>query len=375
MTQRATAVPANASGTRKTSPGWFKSAVFILACCVGGIALSPPIHARSIHDLNLDQPLPSFITPVTTFGQRPDWSHDGKKILFLEKTSGDVYEVEVATRELTPLTHDFVHEGFTRALYLANGDILLSGARRFDRDNPHAHRHQDNAELWVLSPGAGKPPVALGVNCREGPSVSRTQMKIAWALYDDFWMADIVYDAAGVPRLEGRKVVLTADRLPAEGTWHIEAQNFRPGKEHELIFNMFDRDDNFLSETMGLDLRTGDIVNYSRRPDRYDEPEGIFPDGRRILVESSRHRHDYKDFRNFGPIDLYVLALNGSGDMVRLTFFNDDERFKASQGVISDDGRFMAFQISRTADTTGYGYGIMLMDIEAYTRTYGIKLP
>ena len=42
--------------------------------------------------------LPRWITRLTRFGERADWSHDGKKILFLEKTYGDVFEVDVAGR-------------------------------------------------------------------------------------------------------------------------------------------------------------------------------------------------------------------------------------------------------------------------------------
>jgi hypothetical protein len=47
-----------------------------------------------------------------------DWSHDGKRILFLEKTYGDVYEVELKTGELRALSHHDYHSGYTRALYL-----------------------------------------------------------------------------------------------------------------------------------------------------------------------------------------------------------------------------------------------------------------
>ena len=39
--------------------------------------------------------LPPWIKRVTWFGERADWSHDGKKLLFVEKTFGDVYEVEL----------------------------------------------------------------------------------------------------------------------------------------------------------------------------------------------------------------------------------------------------------------------------------------
>ena len=79
--------------------------------------------------------LPPHIRRLTHFGQRADFSHDGKRILFLEKTFGDVYEVELKTGIIRPMTHRYYHEGYTRALYLANGDILLSGAREFDATN------------------------------------------------------------------------------------------------------------------------------------------------------------------------------------------------------------------------------------------------
>lgn len=59
--------------------------------------------------------LPAHIKQVTHFGERADRSHDGKKILFLEKTFGDAYEIELATRIIRPVTHHYFHEGYTRA--------------------------------------------------------------------------------------------------------------------------------------------------------------------------------------------------------------------------------------------------------------------
>ena len=344
--------------------------ILALALCTTGSGS----RAKSIKDLNLPRPLPTFVTPVTNFGQRPDWSHDSRRIVFVEKTCGDVYEVDLFTREVVPLTHDFGHAGFTRALYLANGDILLSGARSFDMARPYAGRSEKNAELWVLRPGSGDPPTPLGTHCREGPAVSRIRMQINWAVGDEFHVADIEYDADGEPYLANDRVVLTQADLPNPG-WKIEAQNFRPGAEHELIFNMYTPEGNVTSMTMGLNLNTGQVVHYSNRPEFYDEPEGIFPDGRRTLVESNRQNPQMPGMKNYQPIDLWILELDGSERMTRLTYFNDDPDFKSSQGVISDDGRFMAFQISRTRDQTGYGYGILVMDIENYLAAHGIQLP
>src|SRR5690242_3817678 len=64
--------------------------------------------------------LPLYITQVTWFGERADWSHDGKKFLFLSKTFGDAMELDVQTRRIRNLTAHYPHSGYTRALYLKN---------------------------------------------------------------------------------------------------------------------------------------------------------------------------------------------------------------------------------------------------------------
>jgi Tol biopolymer transport system component len=89
------------------------------------------------------------------------------------------------------------------------------------------------------------------------------------------------------------------------------------------------------------------------------EPEGIYPDGRSILVECDRHNQ-----RGPGHIDLWKLALDGSGKSERLTHFSDYPTYKASNPVVSDDGRFIAFQMGRSGDAAGVGHGIFVYDVE-----------
>jgi len=73
--------------------------------------------------------LPPHITQVTWFGERADWSHDGKRILFLTKTFGDAMEIELATGRIRNLTARYTHHGYTRALYLSDGNTLLHRQR------------------------------------------------------------------------------------------------------------------------------------------------------------------------------------------------------------------------------------------------------
>jgi hypothetical protein len=111
---------------------------------------------------------------------------------------------------------------------------------------------------------------------------------------------------------------------------------------------------------MGYDITSGVMVNYSRAPGQYDEPEGIFPDGVYTLVECDHH-----DPRGTGYIDLYKLKLDGTGkDYTRLTFFNDLEGFRASNPVVRDDGRMIAFQASLTGSEAGAGCGLYLYHLK-----------
>ena len=335
---------------------------FALLVSAGLLGVSCPGQSRSKEGKSPLDELPRHIRQVTHFGERADWSHDGKRILFIEKTFGDAYEVELETNIIRPMTHRYYHEGYTRALYLVNGDILLSGARRFDVNDPLASRSEKNAELWVLKKDLSTAPVPLGEKCSEGPAVSRKHLRIAWTQGEAFYMGDVVYKD-GRPELAGRKKILDRRDLPFETG--LETQSFRPPEEKELIFSAYGYQG---TEVMGLDIGTGKVVNYSQAPDQYDEPEGIFPDGRHTLVECDKHNRKGTDY-----IDIYKLTLDGSASTTRLTFFSDYPGYKASNPVVSDDGRYMAFQFARKGDMAGVGRGILVFDLVQYEKAKALQ--
>ena len=47
-----------------------------------------------------------------------------------------------------------------------------------------------------------------------------------------------------------------------------------------------------------------------------------------------------------------------------MTYFNDYPGYKATNPVVSDDGRFMAFQMAKVGDPAGVGRGIFIYDFE-----------
>ncbi len=314
-------------------------------------------------DQNPAQHLPAYIKQVTWFGERADWSHDGKRLLFLSKTFGDAMVLELATGRIRNLTAHYPHGGYTRALYLANGDILLSGPEAF---NPkRASEARVECWLFLLDRNGRKAAVPLGTKCSEGPAVSRTRMHIAWthvaAQYPDemapgssrMQEADIALEN-GKPALARQKLILKSQDLPFRCT--METQNFRPPGEQELTFSAYGYQG---TEVMGVDLESKKVTNYSQAPGQYDEPEGIYPDGQYTLVECDRQNHQ-------GPnhVDLWKLKLDGSGQYERLTHFSDFPGYKASNPVVSDDGKFIAFQMAKSIDAAGVGHGLFVYDIE-----------
>lgn len=307
--------------------------------------------------------LPAHIKRITWFGERADWSHDGKRILFLEKTFGDVYEVERDTSVIRPLTHHYRHHGYTRALYLASGDILLSGPEEFDPQKPGDAR----AQCWlsVLDKSLTKPAAPLGTKCSEGPAVSRKRMHIAWthvsAQYPDqmekgssrMLEADIVYEE-GKPKLANQRVILDSHDLPFRCT--LETQNLVPPHEKSLTFSAYGYQG---TDVCVVDLQTKKVTNLTNSPGEYDEPEGIFPDGKFTLVEC-----DKQNKKGSSYVDIWKLRMDGGGYAERLTFFSDFPGYKSSNPVVSDDGRFMAFQMAQSKDPAGVGYGIFIYDFE-----------
>src|SRR5687768_18589114 len=112
--------------------GAFKCAALVaLSLTLTALAQQPP-PATPAGIVPPDQNLPPHIRKLTGFGERADFSLDGRRVLFLSKTFGDAMEIDLASGIIRNLTSHFPHYGFTRALYLANGHILLSGPIAYD---------------------------------------------------------------------------------------------------------------------------------------------------------------------------------------------------------------------------------------------------
>lgn len=310
-----------------------------------------------------EENLPPGIVQLTAFGERAAWSPDGQKVAFMSKSFGDAFEMDLKTKLIRLLTGHFRHQGFLRVQYLPSGDFFLIGARTFRDINSTRSRDQ---EMWVMKADAKSPPVALDHKISEGVAISRKRMKIAWSNTHEqdpdriargesiLYTADIEMKD-GRPTLVHEKEILRANSPECT----LEAQDFR-NDDTELIYTCYRSP---YADVLGVDLNSGKVTVYRKLPHEYNEVEGISPDGRWTLVESSRDQG--ADRQNSRYIDLWKLTLEpNSKEFVRLTHWGDYEGYKASNPVVSPDGQWMAFQSARNNEPAGVGHGIFLMKLK-----------
>ena len=223
-----------------------------------------------------------------------------------------------------------------------------------------------------MSSKPGSKPVKMGVHLSEGAAPSKTAMRISYSELPAQFpempkgtsrliTADI--DLTGTPHLTNRKVVYESNTSACD----IEAQDFYDN-DRKMTFTCYNHDPqqlppgvSILANTMSIDLATGAVTNMSKADGTYNEVEGIFPDGKYTCVEGDRQVAQLGGSHGLHEIDIWKLKLDGTGkDFVRLTHFNDYDGWKASNPVVSTDGKFMAFQVASTHDPAGVGYGIIL---------------
>jgi hypothetical protein len=303
--------------------------------------------------------LPKNIEVLTHFGERADFSPDNKSIAFMAKSFGDAMVIDLKTLNIRCLTCNVPAAAFLRVMHLSTGDYILIGPDHFE--NINISRSRDN-ELWFLSKQRGAKPVKLGQKMSEGAAVSKKSLKIAFAetqAHDlppgasRIIIADVDLSDS-MPRLINKKTVYESK----DRNCVLEAQDFYDN-DTKLTFTCYEPNDR--ASVWAIDLKTNHVTNFSNAPGAYNEVEGIFPDGNYTCVESDRQCDWLGGSRGPGNIDIWKLKLDGTGkNFTRLTHFNDYIAGKASNPVISTDGKYMAFQSAKTTDPAGVGYGLLL---------------
>ncbi len=330
------------------------------AMLICGPALAQPRKA-----CNPLENLPAGAQLLTHFGERADFSPGNAEVAFMAKSFGDAFTIDLKTRVIRCLTCSIPGASFLRVMHLASGGYLLIGPERFS--DLKTSRHADN-ELWYLDRKQGSKPVRLGLKMSEGAAISKKAMTIAVAQTSAqnpelpkgssrIIVADVEVSGAAAA-LRNQRVVRTSP----SNACTLEAQDFFDN-DSKLTYSCYEPQGK--ASVWTLDLASGKAVNQTATIGGYNEVEGIFPDGRYTLVESDRHAVLNNWPGLFRNIDIWKLRLDGTGkDFTRVTRFNDCEGWKASNPVVSTDGGLIAFQVARSADEAGVGYGIVLYQLK-----------
>lgn len=306
--------------------------------------------------------LPKGHEVVTRFGERADFSPDNQRIAFMAKSFGDAFVIDLKTRVVRCLTCGVPGAAFLRIMHLSDGNYILIGPERFS--DIRTSRSRDN-ELWFMSKEPGSKPVKLGRKMSEGAAISKKRLRMAWSEtesqfpelprgYSRLVVGDVEV-GGGTAKLVNVRTVYES-KSPS---CRIEAQDFYDD-DTKMTFTCYRPKG--LAGVMGIDLKTGAVTDFSQEAAIYNEVEGIFPDGKYTLVESSKQVETLGGVHGSREIDVWKLRMDGTGkDFVRVTYFNDYEGWKASNPVVSTDGKWIAYQIARAADEAGVGYGIVVM--------------
>lgn len=313
--------------------------------------------------------LPPYIKQVLPTGMRPEWSPDGKALLYLDAPLGNVWRLDLRTSRRTNLTGRFKSFGFLRAYSLHSGDILLCGPDRVPSNAGTPEAGRFDGKLFVLRKPFTRSPVPLGRPCWEGLAVSRRSDRIAWneSTIDftqpnqefvvgksEIWMGDITKGKNGAPRLTSVRRVATRQDFDSKLA-PIEVQDFRGPGEKELLLTAYGT---LTGEVYGINLTTGATTNYTGYSPFYEEAEGTARSGVFDVVERDLMVNPIP-----GALDLWALALDGSATYRRLTHFNRYKGYGASNPVVSPDDRLLAFQLSVSEGAEGQGQGLFVLDL------------
>ncbi|WP_188770927.1 PD40 domain-containing protein [Novosphingobium endophyticum] len=334
---------------------------------VGCLAVVPMLPAPSLAQTTEPELQLQDAIELTPFGGRAAFSSDGKKIVFVDRTYGDAYEIDVATRQVRNLTAHLPHQGIMRIQYLASGDFLVTAPRVRSGPNTRAH-----LEMWVLDKTLKHGLQPLGQQVFEGIAVSRQTNLIAWTVIDpelkpkESWqlafvrptkryVAEVTYHN-GVPALSGKREIMPA--LPKECGF-IEPQDFRDN-DTEVVYSCMEpmQSGAFTISVMGSRFAEDRNITYRRDVGAYNEVEGLAPAGDWATVECGK-----QDKPGLPPLDICRLQLTPNGKMTLLVRgTTSGATGDISNPIVSPDGKWLVFQRSDSASgEIGEGYGLYML--------------
>jgi hypothetical protein len=283
---------------------------------------------------------PFHMERILDHGERPDWSPEGRKLVFTQSDVRDTpaYEIDLATRKVRCLTCKFGKLGLvTRIYYLPDGNFLILAPLR---DQPGGRPAFMLTGLYWLSAKADAAPQPLGAPAMgeiAHGEARREGVPIAWGAAEG--TRSVIVQAnlrliGGKPVLADRHTIYSFDASTPStgGPTFAETYNFaRDGRA--ITFWSVTRPD-LDSGMYEVDLDTG------RTQALYVDPAHnethLFPDERFGLEESNRDSDPAGPLRGVSGLDAAALRATARGLGVKVGSAEDlaaYARFGSLRGV------------------------------------------
>ena len=314
---------------------------------------------------------------ILDWGNRPNWSPDGRKIVFTKDdlVDGPAYEIDVKTKKVRCLTCKFGKTQFvTRIFYLPDNSFLIEAAPGMAGGSGGA-ADAGRTQLFWMPKSLGK-PVSLGTGAMGDIAIARTpnadkSVNVAWSRPRDQGLQL----AMGKLKNDGRTAQFSDIQLlydykigqPSE-TSFPEAYEFIDDGRAVMFWTIEPKTAD--SEMYKVDIATRAVSKVYATP-AHNETH-LFPDERYGLEESnylSDPNGPYRGVSGLGKSGVeMVLQMKGVPNAKEVAAANSDKGFdifaitmdgksrrpltnispsgaQAHQSIVSPDGRQIAFAV------------------------------
>lgn len=351
-------------------------------------ASSAPAAART------ETPVDYFAAGLTTkrvldWGDRPNWSPDGKRLVFTRNDveDGPAYEIDLASGKGKCLTCRFGANGqVTRIFFLPDGSFLIEAGRNLETTSSQrgggSGEGAASTALYWMAADARMPPqslqaAAIGDIAILSNPLPEGGFRIAWGACNadacELTVADLLHDGSRAVLANRRIVYSNSREKPDSRASFPEAYDFTDDGKTITFWTLVPR--TLESAMYRFSLADSSLV---RQPsDGAHNETHLFPDGRHGLEESNRASDPDGPVRGVSalavstvtlllkaggkegridpvanadkPFDLYVTVADGSRKPRRLTFFSD-RGGAAHQSTPAPDGRRIAYAVRAPAE-------------------------
>jgi len=332
------------------------------------------------------------------WGNRPDWSHYGRKLVFTKDDlhDGPAYEIDVVTRKVRCLTCALGKNQFvTRIFYLPDDSYLIEASPNMESGSGGSHGAMGTQLFW-MSKMLGK-PTALGTGAMGDIAIASVanadgSFNISWARPNNdglqLVMAKLHHDGHTARLADIRGLYDYRLGQPGEPSFP-EAYEFMDDSKSVLFWTVEMKTLN--GEMYKVDIATGEVSRVYATPSHNETH--LFPDERYGLEESNSHSDPDGPYRGVsalsrGTVEMF-LKMRGEKDAATLAAANSEVGFdifvitmdgtsrraltnvsasgaQAHQSVVSPDGRRIAFAIKDPTGKSGHAAGL-------YIGTFGAK--